>query len=267
MAADDETRIGVVSRPQVAPEDLPGITRAVERAGVDDLWLWEDSFWAGGLVASATALGASTTLRVGLGLMPTPFRNPALAAMEVAALARLHPGRFIPGFGHGVRAWMEQVGAAAESPLTLMEEYVTAVRALLHGEEVTVAGRYVSLDGVRLDHPPDPDTIPPVLVGANGPKAFRLAGRFTDGVILGSVPSPEVAAKAVAAARAARAESPLVGQPLLAVGYVEPADDPAAQAEELVAAGLTTIVFTTMEGDPDPALLFTTAAAARARLS
>jgi hypothetical protein len=73
MKADDEIRIGVVSRPQVAAEDLPGITRAVEKAGVDDLWLWEDSFWAGGLVASATALGASTTLRVGLGLMPTPF--------------------------------------------------------------------------------------------------------------------------------------------------------------------------------------------------
>jgi hypothetical protein len=41
--------------------------------------------------------------------------------MEVAALARLHPGRFIPGFGHGVRTWMEQVGAAVESPLTLTD--------------------------------------------------------------------------------------------------------------------------------------------------
>ncbi len=263
MGAGGEVRIGVVSRPQVAPEALPEIARAVEKAGIDDLWLWEDCFWGGGLVASATALGASTTLRVGLGLMPTPFRNPALAAMEVAALARLHPGRFIPGFGHGVRAWMEQVGAAVGSPLALMEEYVTAVRALLHGEEVTVAGRYVSLDGVRLDHPPDPDAIPPVLVGANGPKAFRLAGRFTDGVILGSVPSAEAAAEAVAAVRDARAESPLAGRPLLAVGYVEPADDPAAQAEELVAAGLTSVVFTTTEGDPDPGLLFAAAEAAR----
>ncbi len=267
MQAGDEVRIGVVCRPQVAPEDLPTIAAAVEKAGIDDLWLWEDCFWGGGLVASATVLGASATMRVGLGLMPTPFRNPALAAMEVAALARLHPGRFIAGFGHGVREWMEQVGAAVDSPLALMEEYVTTVRALLRGEEVSVSGRYVSLDGVRLDQPPAPEAIPPVLVGANGPKAFRLAGRLTDGVILGSVSSPGAAAEAVDAVRTARAESPLAEEPLIAVGYVEPGDDPAAQAEALVAAGLTTIVFTTTKGDPDPALLFDAAAAARARLT
>jgi alkanesulfonate monooxygenase SsuD/methylene tetrahydromethanopterin reductase-like flavin-dependent oxidoreductase (luciferase family) len=265
MQAGDEIRIGVVSRPQVAPEDLPTIAAAVETAGIDDLWLWEDCFWGGGLVASATVLGASTTLRVGLGLMPTPLRNPALAAMEVAALARLHPGRFIAGFGHGLREWMEQVGAAVGSPLALMEEYVTAVRALLRGEEVTAGGRYVSLDGVRLDHPPAAEAIPPVLVGANGPKAFRLAGRLADGVILGSLPAPAAAAEAVAAVRAARAESPLAEEPLIAIGYVEPAEDPAAQARELVAAGLTTIVFS-MPGDPDPARLFAAAAAARAGL-
>ena len=213
MRSGEGIRIGVIARPEMPPDELPRVARAVEEAGLDDLWLWEDSFFAGGLVASATALSATSTLRVGLGVMPTPFRNPALAAMEVAALARLHPGRFVAGFGHGLREWMKQIGTAPKSPLGLMEEYVPAVRALLRGEEVSVAGTYVNLDRVRLDHPPVPDAIPPVLVGANGPKAFALAGRLADGVVLGGVPNPGAAAEAVAAVRAARASPPVPESP------------------------------------------------------
>ena len=262
-----DVRIGVVARPQLAPEHLPSAARAIEAAGVDDLWLWEDSFWSGGLVTSTAALDATSALRVGLGLMPTPLRNPALAAMEVAALGRLHPGRFVPAFGHGVREWMEQAGAAVESPLTLLREYATAVRALLHGDQVTLGGRYVRLDGVRLSMAPDPAAVPPVLLGANGPKALALAGEIADGIVLGDVPGADAVASAVRIARAARAASPLAEHPMQVVGYVAPAADAAAQALTLVEAGLTTVVFTGWEGDPDPGLLFEAAGAARDALS
>ena len=121
-------------------------------------------------------------MRVGLGLMPVPFRNPALAAMEIAALARLFPGRFAPAVGHGVLDWMSQTGVRAASPLTLLREHAGAVRALLHGERVTIDGRYVHLDDVALDWPPD--DVPPLLVGARGDKTLALAGELADGVVL-----------------------------------------------------------------------------------
>ena len=63
-------------------------------------------------------------------------------------------GRLIAGLGHGVQMWMGQVGAKAASPMTLLEEYATAVRRLLDGERVSVQGRYVQLDEVALDWPP-----------------------------------------------------------------------------------------------------------------
>ena len=188
------TSTGVVFRPQSAPEELRGVVEAAEQAGIAELWLWEDCFLEGGLTTAAAALAWSSRITVGIGLLPVPFRNPALAAMELATLARMFPRRFTVALGHGVQDWMRQVGAAVDSPLTLLREHTSVVRALLAGDEVDVRGRYVSLDKVQLDWPaPYP---PRLLVGARGPKTIALAGEFADGVLLDSVTDPDVVRRA-----------------------------------------------------------------------
>jgi 5,10-methylenetetrahydromethanopterin reductase len=174
--------LGFVVRPEHPPEELPALARRVEAAGFDELWLWEDCFFAGGTAATATVLAATSGIRVGLGIMPTPARNAAFAAMEIAALARLHPGRALPGFGHGVPEWMRQIGAKPKSELALLEETVAATRSLLAGEEVSVHGRYVRLDSVRLDHPPA--EVPPIYTGVRRARSLALSGRVADGTIL-----------------------------------------------------------------------------------
>jgi alkanesulfonate monooxygenase SsuD/methylene tetrahydromethanopterin reductase-like flavin-dependent oxidoreductase (luciferase family) len=78
--------------------------------------------------------------------------------------------------------WMRQIGAYPRSPLTALAEYLQAIRALLAGEPVSLAGDYVRLDGVRLDHPPA--HVPPVLAGVRGPRSLELSGRMADGTIL-----------------------------------------------------------------------------------
>jgi 5,10-methylenetetrahydromethanopterin reductase len=194
--------LGFVARPEHPPEQIAELARRVEGAGFDELWLWEDCFFAGGMAATTTALGATSRLRVGLGIMPAPVRNPAFLAMEIAALARIHPGRFLPGIGHGVPDWMRQIGAKPKSILGLLEETVAAVRALLAGEEVSVEGDYVRLDGVRLDHPPD--EVPPVSTGVRRARSLALSGRVADGTILSeptSVRYLEWAREQIAASR------------------------------------------------------------------
>jgi 5,10-methylenetetrahydromethanopterin reductase len=181
-------RIGVMFRPEWPPEELPGFARGAERAGYEELWLVEDCFLVGGLTMAASALAATREVTVGIGLLPAATRNPAIAAMEIAGLARLHPGRFAAAFGHGVEPWMRQIDARPANRLAALEETVAAVRALLAGESVTVHGRHVSLDGVKLAHRPyDP---PPILIGTTGPRALAAAGRSADGILLpeGSVP-------------------------------------------------------------------------------
>ncbi|MEU0552562.1 LLM class flavin-dependent oxidoreductase [Dactylosporangium sp. NPDC006015] len=175
------TTLGAVFVPQLPPERLRSVVRAADESGLEELWLWEDCFLESGVATAAAALAWSERVRIAVGLLPVPFRNVAVTAMELATLYRLFPGRAIIGVGHGVQDWMAQVGARAESPITLLREYVTALRGLLAGERITVDGRYVHLDGVALDWPPSGA---PVYVGATGQRTLRLAGELADGTIL-----------------------------------------------------------------------------------
>lgn len=183
------TTLGAVFLPQCPPEWLREIAVAADRAGLEELWLWEDCFRQGGVASAAAALAWTERLSVGIGLLPVPLRNVALTAMEVATLCRLFPGRVRVAVGHGNQVWMRQAGVLADSPVTLFREYVTALRALLRGEEVSTAGRYVNLDRVALTWPPEP--APPVVAGGWGPRSLRLCGEVADGTILSDGTTPD----------------------------------------------------------------------------
>jgi alkanesulfonate monooxygenase SsuD/methylene tetrahydromethanopterin reductase-like flavin-dependent oxidoreductase (luciferase family) len=193
-----------VFRPQNSPEQLRAVAEAADASGVDMLWLWEDCFREGGISTAAAALAWTSRVRVGIGLLPVPLRNVALTAMELATLERLFPGRLEIGIGHGVQEWMGQVGARAQSPLTLLREYLVALQRLLAGEPVTTSGRYVNLDGVKLDWPPP--TAPRILVGAMGPKTMALAGELAGGTILTASSSVDGVRQARAQLKAAGAK-------------------------------------------------------------
>lgn len=188
-------RVGAVFRPEVAPERLAGAARAADDAGLDELWLFEDCFLAGGISAAAIALANSSRLTVAVGVLPAPMRNVAGAALEIATLNRAFPGRVRIGLGHGVQDWMAQIGAKVPSPLTFLREYLTALRALLDGERVTLAGRYVHLDDVQLDWPPAPGA--PLLCAATGPRTLQLSGELASGTVLTSGTTPDAVRAAV----------------------------------------------------------------------
>jgi alkanesulfonate monooxygenase SsuD/methylene tetrahydromethanopterin reductase-like flavin-dependent oxidoreductase (luciferase family) len=259
------TTLGVVFRPQSPPERLREVIHSAETAGVAELWLWEDCFLEGGLTAASAALAWSERLHVGIGLLPVPLRNPAVAAMEIATVARLFPGRFLPGLGHGVLDWMGQVGARVPSPMTLLREHTTAVRDLLHGRTVDVDGRFVHLERVALDWPPA--DVPPVFVGARGPKTVRLAGEVGDGVLLDSGLTPPQVRAACEQVAEGRAAAGRTGEPFRTVVYAEfdtKAGDLQGRVDEAVGAlseaGADTVVLQATGEHPDPEPLIEAAA-------
>lgn len=229
---------GVVLPRDVPTADLLPFVREAEALGFDELWVVEDCFFRGGVAQAAVALATTSRLRVGIGILPAAARNVAFEALEVATLAELYPGRLVAGVGHGMPGWMRQVGAWPASPLTLLEEHLTALRALLHGEEVTADGRYVRLDGVRLESPP---TVPPqVLAGVRGPRSLAVAGRAADGVVLAEPVTPSYL-------RAARDQAG-GGTALRLVAYsIAAVDDDVATARARARAALRWV------GEPDAA--------------
>lgn len=210
--------IALVQPADQPPELMVEAAQLAEEAGLAEVWVWEDCFAASGIAPAAAMLAATRRLRVGIGLLPVPLRAPSLTAMELATMARMFPGRLLPGLGHGVLDWMGQAGVRVSSPVTLLREHVGAVRALLHGEEVTTQGSYVALDQVVLRFPPQ--VVPPVLVGGRGPRTLEIAGALGDGVIAddaapGGVARPERVREVREIVAAARAAAGREGSPEL----------------------------------------------------
>jgi 5,10-methylenetetrahydromethanopterin reductase len=180
--------LGVIFHPRLPPETLMDYARRAEAAGFSELWLWDDCFLPGAFTSAAVALAATEQLKVGIGLLPATVYNPLFAAMEITTLACAFPGRFMPGFGHGVDVWLKQIGAAPLSTMKTLEQTVLAVRALLRGDRVTVHEHGVHLDNVQMELYPEQQ--PPLYLGAMREKTFRLAGRTADGTILTEMSSP-----------------------------------------------------------------------------
>lgn len=223
------------------PRDLPaselvGYVRAAERHGFDEVWVVEDCFFRGGIAQAAVALASTTTIRVGIGILPAAARHPVFTALEVSTLAELYPGRLLVGLGHGMRDWMRQVGVWPASPLTLLEESLTVVRALLRGERVSMSGRYFQLDNVALDRAPG--AVPPVFAGVRGPRSLALSGRCADGTVLAEPVTPEYLS-------AARDQIAADGSHTLVAYNVAAIDDDPARARDLARGALEWI------GDPD----------------
>ncbi|KAA9105607.1 LLM class flavin-dependent oxidoreductase [Microbacterium rhizomatis] len=272
-------RIGAIFTPSFPPEALRNAVQTAEAEGVPELWLWEDCFRESAFAAASAALAWTERLRIGIGVAPMPFRNVAALAMEIATVERLFPGRLIPGVGHGVLSWMGQIGARVASPLTLMREYVPALRGLLAGEEISTDGRYVSLDQVRLDWPPAQPVA--VLAAGEGPKTVRLTGEVADGTILPDGSNPERVARTLALAREGREAAGRDGAHELIVfviaafggdearaavrvqlekskGEADPAlvigggpEDVAAAVGPFFDAGATAVILQPREGEPD----------------
>ncbi|WP_345800466.1 LLM class flavin-dependent oxidoreductase [Microbacterium sp. AZCO] len=225
------------------PRDLPAarvveFARSAERLGFDELWVVEDLQFRGGIAQAGVVLAATERIRVGIGILPAAVRNVAFAAMEIATLAQLFPGRVDAGIGHGMPGFLKQVGAWPERPLAYLQSYVTALRGLLRGETVHSDGPVV-LGGLELDPSALPEVVPDLLLGVRGPRSLAASGRVADGTILAEPTTPEYARAALDRIAAADRAHRLVAYNVAVV-----ADDDAT-ALAAVRAGLEWI------GEPD----------------
>lgn len=193
----DRGAIGVLLPCDIPTADLIPFAREADAYGFDELWVAEDLGYRGGLAQAATVLAHTRRIRVGVGLLPAAARNVVFTAMEAATLAQLHPGRLDLAVGHGMPAWMRSAGAWPQSPLTLLREYIEALRALLAGDAAHTDGRYVRLDGLRLHPSAVPEQAPGIFAGVRSPKSLALSGETADGTLLAEPATPPYVRRAL----------------------------------------------------------------------
>jgi probable F420-dependent oxidoreductase len=96
-----KVRIGVSLGEAGVPDKFGVAVDALEKAGIDSLWLPEMVY--GSLVdpfiGMAHALARTSHLKVGTGVAVLPGRHPVLVAKQLATLAGLAPRRVLPVFG------------------------------------------------------------------------------------------------------------------------------------------------------------------------
>jgi 5,10-methylenetetrahydromethanopterin reductase len=194
--------VGLDARLGLPLDQLRGAAREAGELGFESVWTP-----AGGVPDSfhvCSAWSQDTGLRTGISVVPAArMWTPLGLAAQAATLAQLSGGQFVLGLGtggYGPGFWAS-VGLP-NRPIAVMREYVTQVRALLAGEQVT-AGQSVTARPAGPDAPGGSDApagapgwprtaalgvteLPPapVYLAALGPQMLRLAGEVADGVLL-----------------------------------------------------------------------------------
>ncbi|HMN28588.1 MAG TPA: LLM class flavin-dependent oxidoreductase [Caldilineaceae bacterium] len=122
-------------------------------------------------------------LKFGHTVLCQSFRNPALLAKMGATLQFLSGGRFLLGIGAG---WHEEEYHAygyefppAGVRVQQLAEALQIIKALWTEKKANFVGTYHRVTDAFCE--PKPDPLPPILVGAFGPKMLRLTASYADG--------------------------------------------------------------------------------------
>ena len=232
-------RIGVMPGPWPTDASADFFWRFVdlcEHSAIDSVWFSERLSSPLPLPEPMTAMAAiaarTTRLKFGPSVLITPFRNPVMAARELAMIDYLSQGRMLPAFGIGVEQEREFLAAGVpfKERGRRTDEAIAIMRRCWEDDEVTFAGEFWQLE--RITVLPKPLQRPfPLWIGGNSEAAMKRAGRLGDGWIPSFITPARVAegiAKTQEYAAAAGREVPV--DHFGTLFYVCLDDDPAAAA-------------------------------------
>jgi F420-dependent oxidoreductase-like protein len=184
-----------------------------EKQGFTGMWLGA-AFGFDPIMALALAGDSTSTIQLGVAVVPTWPRHPLVMAQQAATASAACRGRFRLGIGASHAPVMQMYGIDFDRPISHLREYLTVVRGLLADGNVAHQGERYQVNGFLdvADAPP-----PPVLLGVLREQMARLAGSHADGALcwlgpaeyLHKVVAPNLEAGAEAAGRS---KPPLVAE-------------------------------------------------------
>ena len=236
----------------VDPQVLSARAARAEAAGFSGLWVGDhvalpdtapdpaDEPRLEALTALTYLAAVTSTVRLGVGVLVLPQRQPVLLAKQLTSLDVLSGGRLTVGIGGGyVEEELRAFGVALADRGAMTDEHLDALLAVWAGRR-EFAGRWVGFSGVTQSPVPAQRPRPPLVVGGHAPAALRRAVRVGDGWFGWDLDVPQAAA----AVRALTAQAASVGRPgpALEISVTPPPGLTAALAADYAAAGVDRLV-------------------------
>jgi probable F420-dependent oxidoreductase len=165
------------------------LVRLAEALGFDSAWVSEhhgasDGYYPSLLVMLAAFAEATNHIRLGTGVILTPFHDPLRLAEDVATVDQLSGGRLTVGLGLG---WREEefrmFGQPVSERLARTRETVEVLRLAAGGRRFSFHGAMFDYDRVLVTPPTAQTPGAPIILGGYTDAALRRAGAIGDGHI------------------------------------------------------------------------------------
>jgi len=223
------------------PYDQSGKMPGGEKTDIPDPLVWLS------FVAAATS-----SIKLGTGILIVPQRNPLVLAKEVATLDKLSEGRMVLGVGVG---WLEEEFEALGVPFAQrgkrLDDYIVAMRRLWTENEAQYAGEFTSFPAV-VARPKPPQGSVPIVIGGHSEAAARRAGRLGDGFFPGKGSNDRLRELFdIMRATALENDRDPDAIELTTGGAAAFAPDPIAELKELEGLGVSRVVIPPLSFDPD----------------
>ena len=175
-------QLGVLLNAEYPAAELVRLGELAEDLGYTNFFYVDVRFMRECYIGLASVAMRTRRLRLGTGVTDPYSRHPAITAASIATLDELSGGRAILGLGLG-GAGFRELGIEKTLPVAALRESIAVTRQLWRGEEVTLAGKVVSLAKGRLDFAP-PRAAIPIYIATQGEQISRLSGELADGVLI-----------------------------------------------------------------------------------
>ncbi len=179
--------LGVLLNAEYPAQELIRLGVLAEQLGYASFWYTDVRMLRECYVGLASVAVHTKRIRLATGVTDPYSRHPAITAASIATLDELSDGRAMLGLGLG-GAGFRELGIAKTLPVAAMRESIEVIRGLLRGEQVSLAGKVISLDQGRLQFPSRAGV--PIYIATQGAQISRLAGALADGVLIANIVSP-----------------------------------------------------------------------------
>ena len=204
----------------VSAGDALAIGQQLDAAGVSECWLSEAYIGRDPTVLAALLVGATSRMRIGVGVFNHLTRDPVVLAMTALTFLELAPGRFRLGVGTGEPQWMGALGYDMTKPLTQLKGAVERLQAGFRGDAFR-SNENPAHTAARIFQRDAPPEALDLVVGAVGPRMCRFAASINAAILL-PVGAPSMTATVREELRAAGLAVPeLIATLLMKAGPVD----------------------------------------------